>query len=65
MANTSETRPCNCGQHCPTCGAHRDPRRAIGWDGRYCSPRCDKIVKQKAADAFAAWWNRPRAQVQS
>lgn len=54
-------RPCACGYHCKTCQQHYRPAEVLGWDAKFCSPRCEEIARKKAADAFAAWWNRPRA----
>lgn len=62
MKNNDAAKPaCSCQYHCANCGAHHDPSRAIGWNRRYCSPLCEKKATEKAGDAFAAWWNRPRA----
>jgi hypothetical protein len=61
-ATTTAAKPtCSCQDHCAMCGAHHDPSRAIGWSRRYCSPLCEKRASEALADAFAAWWNRPRA----
>lgn len=46
--------------YCKHCGKRFNPNRCIGWSQTFCQPLCESKQATKEADAFKAWWERPR-----